>query len=135
MALNDVKTIAIPNYNYRRLEYIHFSGAEYLDTGKTLIGPNTYKRIQVKTRFQNTNKWSYCGYIGNGNNLCFGTRPNNLTRIDLGSVGSDTTNAYTLATNTIYTLDLYVGANNSNNLTVNDASGTSLWTSNSLSAS
>lgn len=153
MALNDVKEITIPEgpvkqiqdsngniiwgsqsaFPYRRLEYIHFNGAEYINTNKTLTGPNTYKRATMKVSFQDVNRWSYCGYIGNNSNFVFGTRPTNLATFSLGAA-SYGANAYALSTNTIYQYDLWVNNANNNSLTVSDESGTALWTSNALSA-
>ena len=55
MALNDVKEITIPECvsPYRRLEYIKFSGAEYVNTWLSLPGNTSYKRFDLKVNFQN----------------------------------------------------------------------------------
>lgn len=43
-------------FPYRRLEYINFNGAEYINTNKTLTGKDTYKRVLWTVNFSNINK-------------------------------------------------------------------------------
>ena len=44
------KEIAFP---YRRLEYIKFSGAEYVNTLLSIPGNTSYKRFDLKVNLQN----------------------------------------------------------------------------------
>lgn len=48
MNMSDVKAITVPDYNYRELEYIHFSGAEYIDTKYV---PTGYSGIKFKMKW------------------------------------------------------------------------------------
>ena len=40
-------------FPYRRLQYIKFSGAEYVDTCLAVPGNTSYKRLDVKVNLQN----------------------------------------------------------------------------------
>lgn len=40
-------------FPYRRLEYIKFSGAEYINTWLTIPGNTSYKRFDLKVNLQN----------------------------------------------------------------------------------
>ena len=73
MNMKDVKALSIPQgtvkkiedangniiwgsqsaFPYRRLEYIHFNGAEYINTNKTVPGNTNYKRIDMYCKYLN----------------------------------------------------------------------------------
>ena len=40
-------------FPYRRLEYIKFSGAEYINTFLAVPGNTSYKRLDIKVNLQN----------------------------------------------------------------------------------
>ena len=40
-------------FPYRRLEYIKFSGAEYINTRLSVPGNTSYKRFDIKVNLQN----------------------------------------------------------------------------------
>ena len=78
MALNDVKELSVPDYRYRQLEYIKFSGAEYIqDTYKPYSGMS----LSITFKF-NAATEGYSGTNGDGS-----SNPNSANNT-IGSNGS-----------------------------------------------
>lgn len=111
MALNDIKEITVPvngtdkavkkiedsngniiwgsqtAFPYRRLEYIHFNGAEYINTNKTVPGNTQYKRIDMYCKYLDLSDWTGNGYYSNSNNkLMLGTTSSAKTQFAVGNV-------------------------------------------------
>ena len=153
MPINDYKEITIPEgsvkkiedsdgniiwgsqsaFPYRRLEYIKFSGAEYINTNTSLPSGTAYKRLDLRISLQKTTGWGSNGYDSNTNKRFFmGVNGSNNARFGTGSSGTNSS-GWTLATDYKYYWTLWFN-NGSTNMTVaDDATGTELWKSSTLS--
>lgn len=153
MNMKDVKAITIPQgsvkkiedsngniiwgsydaFPYRRLEYIKFSGTEYVNTNTSLPSGTTYKRLDLRLSLQKTNGWGTNGYDSNTNKRFFmGLNNSNNARFAAGS-GSGNSSGWTLSTDYIYNWTLWFN-NGSTNMTIADnTTGTELWKSSTLS--
>lgn len=106
MALNDVKEITIPEgsvkkiedsngniiwgsqsaFPYRRLEYIHFSGAEAINCWYQFLSGNTYKRVDMRCKYLVNNNWGSSGYYTTSNNkMLLGVNGSGKTQFAVGS--------------------------------------------------
>ena len=73
-------------FPYRRLEYIHFNGAEYINTNKTVPGNTNYKRIDMYCKYLDLSDWTGSGYYSSTNNkLMLGTNASGKTQFAVGS--------------------------------------------------
>lgn len=123
-------------FPYRRLEYIQFSGAEYVDTGLTVSNANSYKKWDIKLNMQNVSNWGVNGFDSNNNNrFNIGVNGSGYTRM---GVGSGTTyqdaDGVALSLNTDYILSLWFN-NGSSNLAVYSGDGTHIATGSTVSSS
>lgn len=154
MNMKDVKAITIPQgsvkkiedsngniiwgsasaFPYRRLEYIKFSGAEYVNTWLTIPGNTSYKRFDLKVNLQNITNWGVNGTDSNGNiRFNIGVNGNGYTRIGVGNqVTWADGDGVLLALNTDYTLSLEVNGNAVGR--VYDAQGTLIGSGATLSS-
>lgn len=156
MNMKDVKAITIPQgtvkkiensngdiiwgsrsaFPYRRLEYIHFSGAEYIDTG---YQPTSTTQFGMNVRFpSNLNETTYNGkgYMGARNRYAIGHDANGTYFFGLGNwvstaIACDTTDFHTISirpngftTNIGYKIDNGSWVNPGNISFVNGGSGT-----------
>lgn len=149
MALNDVKEITIPEgsvkqiqdsngniiwgsqsaFPYRRLEYIKFSGAEYINTNVSLPSGNRYKRFDLSLDFQNSSNWGVNGFDSNtSNRFNIGVNGNSYARYGSGSTNTwQDSDGYYISLNTKYDFVLWA-SNGSTNLAI-DQNGTNIWRS------
>ena len=149
MNMKDVKAITIPEgsvnkiedsngniiwgsqsaFPYRRLQYIKFSGAEYIDTNKTMPSGSGYKRFDLTLTWQATNDWSVNGFdSGTNNRFNIGVNGSNYTRYGSGSVATyQNVDGYNVSLNTKYDLVLWASGG-STNLAIWQ-NGSNIWTS------
>ena len=104
------KEIAFP---YRRLEYIKFSGAEYVNTLLSIPGNASYKRFDLKVNLQNITNWGINGVDSTGDTrFNIGVNGNGYTRIGVGNKNTWANgDGVLLALNTDYVLSLEVNGN------------------------
>ena len=146
---SQVKTITIPegsvkkitDYNcavlcvheaafpYRRLQYIKFSGAEYVDTNLTLPAGNSYKRFDLAINWQDASNWGVNGFDSDTNNrFNMGVNGSGHSRYGSGSINTwKDSDGYNISLNTKYDL-LLLASEGSTNLAVLQ-NGINIWTS------
>ena len=100
-------------FPYRRLEYIKFSGAEYVNTLLSIPGNTSYKRFDIKVNLQNITNWGINGADSDGNiRFNMGVNGNGYTRIGVGNKNTWANgDGVLLALNTDYVLSLEVNGN------------------------
>ena len=100
-------------FPYRRLEYIKFSGAEYVNTLLSIPGNTSYKRFDIKVNLQNITSWGINGADSDGNiRFNIGVNGNGYTRIGVGNKNTWADgDGVLLALNTDYVLSLEVNGN------------------------
>lgn len=110
MALNDVKEITVPvsgtdkavkmiqdsngniiwgsqsAFPYRKLEYIHFNGAEWINFGLKLPYNVAYKRLDMRCRYNSLDAWASSGYYSSrANKFLLGLNGSGYTQYAVGS--------------------------------------------------
>lgn len=100
-------------FPYRRLEYIKFSGAEYINTYLAVPGNTSYKRFDIKVNLQNITNWGVNGTDSNSDiRFNIGVNGNGYTRIGVGNKNTWADgDGVLLALNTDYVLSLEVNGN------------------------
>lgn len=100
-------------FPYRRLEYIKFSGAEYVNTLLSIPGNASYKRFDLKVNLQNITSWGINGADSDSNiRFNIGVNGNGYTRIGVGNKNTWADgDGVLLALNTDYVLSLEVNGN------------------------
>lgn len=116
-------------FPYRKLEYIHFSGAEYIDTTKTLPTGTTYKRFDLTLSWQDTSNWGVNGFDSTTNNrFNMGVNGSGYARFGSGSTATyQDSDGYNISLNTKYDWLLWASGGNTNLSVWQD--GVNIWTS------
>ena len=121
-------------FPYRRLKYIKFSGAEYINTRLSVPGNTSYKRFDIKVNLQNITSWGINGADSDGNiRFNIGVNGNGYTRIGVGNKNTwANSDGVLLALNKDYILSLEVNGNAIGR--VYDAQGTLIGSGATLSS-
>ena len=116
-------------FPYRRLQYIKFSGAEYVDTNVTLPAGNSYKRFDLAINWQDASNWGVNGFDSDTNNR-FNIGVNGSAHSRYGSGSTNTwqdSDGHSISLNTKYDWVL-LASEGSTNLAVLQ-NGINIWTS------
>ena len=126
---------------YRRLEYIKFNGAEYVNTVKSITTSNINQRViefKIHVKYNNITDWSVMGYDTSSGNTRFnlGVNGSGYSRFGVANVGTwQDSDGFRLDTNTTYFAVVGYNANNSKKgYYWNEQKGTKTITTNTLSA-
>ena len=136
MSFSQVKTITIPEgsvkkitdsngniiwrnqsaFPYRRLEYIKFSGAEYIDTNAKLPAGTSYKRFDLAINWQDASNWGVNGFDSDTNNrFNIGVNGSGHSRYGSGSTNTwADSDGYNISLNTKYDLVLLASGGSTN---------------------
>ena len=116
-------------FPYRRLQYVKFSGAEYVDTNVTLPEGNIYKRFDLAINWQDASNWGVNGFDSDTNNrFNIGVNGSGHSRYGSGSTNTwKDSDGYNISLNTKYDLIL-LASGGSTNLAVLQ-NGINIWTS------
>lgn len=126
---------------YRRLEYIKFNGAEYVNTGKSITTSNINQRVvefKIHVKYNNITDWNVMGYDTSNGNTRFnlGVNGSGYSRFGVANVGTwQDSDGFKLDTSTTYFAVVGYNANNSKKgYYWNEQKGTKTITTNNLSA-
>ena len=116
-------------FPYRRLEYIKFSGAEYIDTNATLPAGTGYKRFDLSINWQDASNWGVNGFDSDTNNrFNIGVNGSGHSRYGSGSTNTwADSDGYNISLNTKY--DLVLLASGGSTTSAFWQNGTNIWTS------
>lgn len=104
---------------YRRLEYIKFNGAEYIDTVKSITTYDINQMViefKIHVKYNNITDWSVMGYDTSNGNTRFnlGVNGGGYSRFGVSNVGTwQDSDGFKLDTNTTYFAVVGYNANNS----------------------
>ena len=103
-------------FPYRRLEYIKFSGAEYIDTNATLPAGTDYKRFDLAINWQDASNWGVNGFDSNTDNrFNVGVNGTGYSRYGSGSINTwKDSDGYKISLNTKYDLVLLASGGSTN---------------------
>ena len=155
MPINDYKEITIPEgavkkiedsngniiwgsqsaFPYRRLEYIKFSGDEYINTNTSLPSGTGYKRFDLTLDLQSNTNWGVNGFDSNtSNRFNMGVNGTGYTRYGSGSTHTwKDSEGYNISLNSIYDWALWTSGGTTN-LSIWQ-NGSKIWTSANTSIS
>ena len=116
-------------FPYRRLEYIKFSGAEYVDTNVTLPAGTSYKRFDLAINWQDASNWGVNGFDSDTDNrFNIGVNGSGHSRYGSGSINTwKDSDGYNISLNTKYDLVLLASGGNTNLAVLQN--GINIWTS------
>ena len=116
-------------FPYRRLQYIKFSGAEYVDTNAKLPAGTGYKRFDLAINWQDASNWGVNGFDSDTNNrFNMGVNGSRHSRYGSGSTNTwEDSDGYSISLNTKYDWVL-LASEGSTNLAVLQ-NGINIWIS------
>ena len=116
-------------FPYRRLQYIKFSGAEYVDTNVTLPAGNSYKRFDLAINWQDASNWGVNGFDSDtSNRFNIGVNGSGHSRYGSGSTNTwADSDGYNISLNTKYDLVLLASKGSTNLAFLQN--GINIWTS------
>ena len=122
-------------FPYRRLEYIKFSGAEYVDTNVLLASGNIYKRFDLSLDFQDITNWGVNGFDSKtANRFNMGVNGSGYARYGSGSTNTwANSDGYLFDLDTKYELVLWANKGSTNLAVWQNESN--IWTSTTRSIS